>query len=141
MYKHAEYLGFDRDQIHLSGHSAGAHLALMALFTDWKNDFDIPDNVIKSITSYSGVFDLEPLLHTPESKALNLDKSMADRNSPIQHIVKRTCQLNFLYGENETSEFKRQTLDFAAKLNAKEMMSKVEEVKGKNHFDVVMLGK
>ena len=141
LYKHAEYLGFDRDQIHLSGHSAGAHLAFMALFTDWKNDFDIPDNVIKSITSYSGVFDLEPLLHTPESKALNLDKSMTDRNSPIQHIVKRTCELNFLYGDNETSEFKRQTLDFAAALKVKGMKTKVEEVKGKNHFDVVMLGK
>lgn len=139
LYKHAEYLGFDREQIHLSGHSAGAHLAFMALFTDWEKDFDIPGELIKSITSFSGVFDLEPLLYTPECKALSLDKSIADRNSPIQQIVKRTCEFNFLYGDNETSEFKRQTHDFADALNAKGMQSMVKEVKGKNHFDVVIL--
>jgi len=139
MYNHAEYLGFDRNQIHLSGHSAGAQLAFMALFTDWELEFDMPSDVIKSITSYSGVFDLEPLLHTEENDALKMDAEAAHRNSPIHQIVKRDCELKFLFGENETTEFKRQTYQFAVKLNNYGMESTVDEVKGKNHFDLVHL--
>ena len=139
LYKHAEYLGFDQNQIHVSGHSAGAQLAFMALFTDWELEFNIPNDVIKSITSYSGVFDLEPLLFTEENDALKLDVESAKRNSPFHQIVKRKCDFKFLFGENETSEFKRQSYQFAVQLNNHGMESEVSEVKGKNHFDLVFL--
>ena len=139
LYKHAEYLGFDKEQIHLSGHSAGAQLAFMALFTDWEKDFDIPNDVIKSVTGYSGIYDLEPLLYTEENDFLKMDAEEAKRNSPIHQIVKRKVDLKFLYGENETSEFKRQTYQFAVSLNNYGMESSVNEVKVKNHFDLVVL--
>lgn len=138
LYKHAQYMGFDPEQIHLSGHSAGAQLAFMALFTDWENDYDIPNDVIKSITGYSGIYDLEPILYCEENDFLNMNADVAKRNSPIHQIVKRKCKLKLLYGENETSEFKRQSYQFAVKLNDYGMQSSVEKVKGKNHFDLVI---
>lgn len=138
LYKHAEYLCIDRERIYLSGHSAGAQLAMMALFTDWEKEFDIPNNVIKGVKAISGVYDLEPLLYTSENDALKMDLEMAKRNSPIHHIVERDCKLEFLIGENETSEFKRQTKEFVDKLKEKSFNCSLEEVVEKNHFDVVM---
>ncbi|NNM13228.1 MAG: alpha/beta hydrolase [Gammaproteobacteria bacterium] len=139
LYKHADILGFDKDRIHLSGHSAGAQLAFMALFTDWEKDYGIPNDVIKSVTGYSGLYELEPLLHCEENDFLKMDAEAAKRNSPLHQIVKRKCDLKFYYGENETSEFKRQTYQFAVKLNNYGMESTVKEVEGKNHFDLVLL--
>jgi len=138
LYKHAEYLCFDREQIYLSGHSAGAQLAMMALFTDWEGEFGIPNNVIKGVKAISGVYDLEPLLHTSENQALQMDKEAAKRNSPIHHILERECQLEFVIGENETSEFKRQTGEFVDRLREKSFLPTLVEIAGKNHFDVVM---
>jgi len=138
VYKHAEYLCIDRERIYLSGHSAGAQLAMMALFTDWENDFDIPNNVIKGVKAISGIYDLEPLLFTTENEALQMDIEAAKRNSPIHHIVEGDCELSFCYGENETSEFKRQTDEFVAALREKGFDCSLEEVEGKNHFDVVI---
>jgi len=138
LYKHAEYLGFDREQIYLSGHSAGAQLAMMAVFTDWENDFGIPNNVIKGVKAISGIYDLEPLLHTSENEALQMDVEMAKRNSPLHSVVQRDCELEFVYGENETSEFKRQTTAFVAQLKEKGFDCSFLEVKEKNHFDVVI---
>ena len=52
--------------------------------------------------------------------------------------MERDCELSFCYGENETREFKRQTDEFVAVLREKGFDCSLEEVEGKNHFDVVI---
>lgn len=56
--------------IYLCGHSAGAHLAAMVLSTDWTEFGVVPD--IRGAVLVSGVYDLEPLLHTYVNDALNM---------------------------------------------------------------------
>ena len=47
-------------RLYLAGHSAGGHLAAMALATEWRT-FGLPEDVIKGVCAISGVFDLEPI--------------------------------------------------------------------------------
>ena len=43
-----------------------------------------------------------------------------------------------VWGDNETSEFKRQSRDFANALEAVQSPCEILEIAGRNHFDVIM---
>ena len=49
--RNAEKFGGDPDRIYLSGHSSGAHLAGVALTTDWDRDFSLPSDHRKGGTA------------------------------------------------------------------------------------------
>ncbi|KAM6376934.1 kynurenine formamidase isoform 2-T2 [Pluvialis apricaria] len=66
--------------IYLCGHSAGAHLAAMVLSTDWTEYGVMPD--IKGAVLVSGVYDLEPILHTYVNDALNMSWHCAQPAGP-----------------------------------------------------------
>src|SRR5262249_9396485 len=45
IYKNANSFGGDPDQIYLSAHSSGAHLAGVVIATDWQQEFGLPADV------------------------------------------------------------------------------------------------
>ena len=48
------------------GAGAGGHLAAMMLATDWAaQGVDLPSGLVRRALSISGLYDLEPLRHTP----------------------------------------------------------------------------
>lgn len=108
LYENADDWGFDRERIYLSGHSAGAHLAMMMLITDWPK-LGLPQDVIKGVCAVSGVYDLEPVRLSYVNDVVGMDTSEAERNSPIRHSLVNHCPVILAYGDNETGEFKRQT--------------------------------
>lgn len=76
--REAEALGVDPARFHLSGHSAGAHLAAMVA-TD---PASLPP---KSLLLLSGLYDLAPLGPTPLGKLLGLDDAeRAERLDPLK---------------------------------------------------------
>ncbi|MFT5607397.1 MAG: arylformamidase, partial [Parvicella sp.] len=78
LWKNAADLGFSRDQFHLMGHSAGGHLTAMMLATDWSvYDRELPTEIVTSAIPISGVFELEPLIHTSLNEALELNADKA----------------------------------------------------------------
>ena len=133
LYHHAAQVGFDPNRIFVSGSSAGAHLAVMATATNWQRDFGLPDNLIKGCTAVSGLFDLEPIRFTYVNDPLQLDAESARRNSPMFLRPVVPAPLIVCWGDNETAEFKRQSLEFAAAWHAHEVF----EMRGYNHFDVI----
>jgi arylformamidase len=83
-WKNAPTYGGDPRQITVIGHSAGGHLAAMMLACDWQRaDPDLPVDVVMKAMSLSGLYDLEPVRHTPFLRdSLRLTDADALRASP-----------------------------------------------------------
>ncbi|NOX68967.1 MAG: alpha/beta hydrolase [Gammaproteobacteria bacterium] len=137
LYTHAHEWGFDRERIFLSGSSAGAHLTMMMLLTDWTR-FGLPENAIKGVCAVSGIYDLEPIRLSYVNELLGLDHQEAQANSPIQQAIRNRCPVILAYGDNETEEFKRQTDDYRGLLLRADEVVSFKEIVGRNHFDVIL---
>jgi arylformamidase len=137
LYRNAGRYGIDPQRIFVSGHSAGAHLAMMLLLTDWEAA-GLPRDVVKGVCAVSGVFDLEPVSLSYVNDVVGMDAAEARQNSPILHPPRNTCPVIFAYGEDDTAEFKRQTDDYHAAWSAMSLPSVLQEVAARNHFDVIL---
>lgn len=142
LYNNAEHLGFDANEIYLSGSSAGAHLAMMMLHTDWtdyiKSDKQQNNQVVKGICAVSGIYDLAPIALTYINDALMLTANEIEQYSPNNKSLKNLCPIVFAFGDNETSEFKRQTSEMLMALSRDGIEVSCNEIKGRNHFDVIL---
>ena len=130
--------GFDPDRIFLAGHSAGGHLAAMALATDWQGAFGLPADLIKGVTAISGVFDLEPIRRCYLNDVLHMDTAEALRNSPLHLPPGRPCPVVVTVGELETAAFHEQSRAYAAKLRGDGWPSELVTQPGLDHFAIVM---
>lgn len=123
--------GIDRSRIVIAGSSAGAHLAAMAALRtgdSWR---------AAGLALLSGVYDLEPLVNTYVNDALGLDTTTAMALSPVHQDLSGLPQTIIAYGENETTQFKRQSDIFAAALAEAGPAVTRFEVLERNHFDIV----
>ena len=108
----------------------------MTMLADWKN-YDLPTDIIKGCTILSGVYDIRPIVKTYINEPLNLDMQTASMLSPLFKVKNHTADLIISWGENETNEFKRQSIELDKKWKACGNTSNLMEVKGNNHFDIV----
>jgi arylformamidase len=138
LHRQADTLGVDRDQIFLSGSSAGAHLAAMMLSKGWQTTVGLSDHAVAGAVLLSGIYDLEPLVGTYISKPLNLTAADAHGLSPMNLALGRPVPSIVAWGENETSESKRQSKSYASRLRDAGFPVSAFEVAGTNHFDIVL---
>jgi arylformamidase len=127
----------DPSNITISGSSAGGHLVAEVLSTDW-NTYGFDKCPIKGALTISGVFDLEPIVDTYVNEPLKMTKEDAFLISPLHHIPDDCCPIVFTVGENETSEFHRQTNEYMKACNKKGIPTSYVEMPDCNHFDIVM---
>jgi len=135
---HAQQLGFDPSAVYLSGSSAGAHLAATTMLAPW-NIYGVDARAIRGVILLSGVFELEPLVPTYVNRAMGLTIDSARANSPLLQLDHSDAQLPSVllaYGEHETSEFKRQSMQFAGALRRRAVSVETMEIAGRNHFDI-----
>ena len=104
LYRHAPAHGCDPARLYIAGHSAGGHLAAMALATDWRT-FGLPEDVLKGVCAISGMFDLEPISRCYLNEVVGLDEGEARRNSPIHLTLHGRCPVIVAVGELETKAF------------------------------------
>ncbi len=109
-WRHAGDFGGDPARIVVAGHSAGGHLAAMMLSCRWAQvGADLPPQVVTGGLSISGLFDLEPLRHTPFLQPdLQLTPASVARLSPAFFPRPRGTPLYSTVGGDESSEFIRQ---------------------------------
>jgi arylformamidase len=86
----------------LLGWSAGAHLITMTL--------DEPS--VLGGTAVSGIYDLEPIMHTYVNEKLQLNPQSSLQNSPIKNQNHFLKPLDLFAGGDELPEMQRQTSDF-----------------------------
>lgn len=136
LYEHADRWGYNRDRIYLSGSSAGAHLAMMMLLTDWPQ-LGLPGDLVKGVCAVSGIYDLEPVRLSYVNDKIGMDAGEAAANSPILQDLRNCCPIILAYGDNETGEFKRQTNDYRQVLEEAGIPVAFGEIANRNHFDVI----
>lgn len=110
VWRHATEWGADPTTIALAGHSAGAHLAAMLLSCRWKDVAeDLPAQPLTGALAISGLYDLEPLRHTPSLQAdLKLTPASVARLSPAFFPRPKSAKLYATVGMDESEEFVRQ---------------------------------
>ena len=106
--KNGAQQGVAAENVVISGHSAGGHLVAILHATDWRAH-GVDPGVIKGGVSVSGVFDLEPLMHTTLNPDLHLDLESAAAWSPVRMQPAVQTPLLLAVGAIETSEFLRQS--------------------------------
>ena len=114
VYGNAADFGGDPGRLYIGGHSSGAHLAAVALTTDWPGEFDLPANIVKGGMCSSGMYDLAPVRLSHRSSYVAFTDEMVEALSPQRHIDHLNAPLVVAYGSYETPEFQRQARDFAA---------------------------
>jgi len=113
----------------------------MMLLTDWSR-FGLPQDVIKGVCAVSGIYDLEPIRLSYVNEPLQMSAKEAAGNSPmgktLRNHLRNHCPIILAYGDNETSEFKRQTNEYRDFLTQSGETVSFSEIKDRNHFDVIM---
>ena len=137
VHRNAKTFGGDPDRLYLSGHSSGAHLAGVALVTDWKKDFGLPADTVKGGVCCSGMFDMKPVRLSARSRYVKFTDSMEDAMSAQRHLDRLNAPVVLAHGTLETPEFQRQSRDFAAAVKAAGKPAQLLVAQGYNHFEIL----
>lgn len=138
VWRNAAAHGFDPSRIALAGHSAGGHLVAMALSCRWKElGADLPAQPVTGALSISGLFDLEPIRHTPMLQSdLHLTPASVARVSPAFFPRPKGPKLFTTVGLDESDEFLRQNKLIRDQWGPT-AVPVCETVPGTNHFSVL----
>lgn len=141
VHDHIEDHGGDPERISLSGHSAGAHLAAMALAHDWTAE-DRPADLIKGAALLSGLYDLTPVPMLPVNQEIGLSEEDASAwnatlRPPLFNQATAGTKLVIGVGGNEPSDWIRQSTDFASLLHDLGFQPRFVRYEGENHFSMM----
>ncbi len=138
VWRNAASWGGDPSRIALAGHSAGGHLATLLLSCRWKEvGEDLPAQPVAGALSISGLYDMEPLRHTPMLQAdLRLTPASVARLSPAFFPRPKGAKLFAAVGLDESDEFLRQNR-LIRDVWGPTAVPVCETVPGTNHFNVL----
>jgi arylformamidase len=137
-WRNAESFGGDKNNITISGHSAGGHITAMMMQTDWPSYGDgLPKDLVKGGCSISGVSDLDPVRLSFQNEELQFSPEEAAEFSTLFMDPKHAGPLLAVAGGIEGPEFIRQTTELADAWSAKGMDVKGWIMEGKHHFTTI----
>ena len=137
-WRHARTLGGDARRIVVMGHSAGGQLAAMMLACAW-NRFDpaLPPRLVRAALGISGLYDLQPLLHTPSlQEVLRLTPRQVQAASPARLPAPAHGRLISAVGGDESSEYLRLNR-LIQQAWGRERVPVAAVLPGLNHFSIL----
>jgi len=124
-------------RIVLSGHSAGAQLAAMALAHDFSKD-GIARSPVHAALLVSGSYDLEPHTHHDRYLDMGLDEVMLQRASPIRNApLDAAVEMVIAAGGSETPAYIRQAEEYRDMCAARGHRTRLVLSPGDHHFSVI----
>jgi arylformamidase len=136
VYRNAKSFRGDPNRMYIAGHSSGAHLAAVAMTTDWNRDFGLSADILKGAVCSSGMYDLKPVRLSARSNYIKFTDEMEEKLSPQRHLNMLRVPVVVSYGTYESPEFQRQARDFAKAL--KDAGKQVELVVGQGYDHLEM---
>ena len=136
VHAHAARIGGDGRRIYLYGHSAGAHLAAMALVEDWARR-GLPADLICGATLVSGIYDIEPVLHISVNDLIRLTPDRVAALSPQRLPLRRPVPLVLAAGGEEAPGWVALTHEYAAFCEQAGCKVEVIIVPHEGHFSTI----
>lgn len=133
--RHAGDWGGDPSRMVICGHSVGAFLAAKILEQEW-NASEHPACRIEKALLLSGLYDLEPMKRSYLDRDLRLTRGEVETLSPMACVLRQTPEILIAVGENETQEFVRQSVDYAAKLEHDGVENTLAIMPGHHHYSM-----
>jgi len=138
LYRNAAELDIDATRIHLAGHGAGAHLAMMAASMPWR-PYELLGQPVRGAIGLGGIYDLEPVRHSFLNASLGLDRDESWRLSPAHWPPPARCRVLVASGGRESLELRRQARGFAASWRGHGAFVETVEMPGEDHFSLLGL--
>jgi len=135
VYNNAKSFKGDNKQIYISGHSSGGHLCGVVMTTDWSL-YGLPPDTVKGGVCSSGMYDLYPVSLSYRGGYVNFTPEVIDLLSPINQMDFLNAPIYIIHGTKDTPEFQRQSIDFAAALQAAGKDVTYGVGVGYNHFEL-----
>lgn len=133
VYRNIGRHGGDPERLYVSGSSAGAHLAAMAIARDWTAE-GLPADLIKGAAPVTGIYELSPVLRISVNEQIRLT---ADRVAALSPGAPRHGgPVLVAVGGAEPDGWRRQSEDYAALCRAAGCAVEYLEIPGLNHFSV-----
>jgi arylformamidase len=126
----ASDLQLDGSKLWVGGHSAGAHLAMMAAVASKAKD------KIAGWCAVSGIYDLAPIQLSYLNQSLNLSEADVASFSPIRSGARR-AGLIAAVGSRETREFRRQTEAFVEHCSGRGAEVEYHVLPETDHYEAV----
>lgn len=123
--------GGDPENIHLAGHSAGAHLA-----TTLTLDAEF-SSCVRSVTGVSGVYDLAPVACASMQADLRMTEDEIIALSPMRLPPPRSAKWLLAVGTSETPAFIWQTEAYAAHISGIGLGCQVIHLPKANHYSAI----
>lgn len=134
-YRNISKYGGRNDQIFVSGHSAGGHLAAL-LGTDghYLKAYRLSLANIKGDIPISGVYQLKP---GRMARIFGKDPEKVRQAAPITHVSKNCPPFLILYAEKDGKGFDAMAQNFAKALKKKGVEATVREMQDRTHGTIV----
>jgi len=138
LWRNAASFGGDRNRIYIGGHSAGGHLGMMLLGTDWPAlGADLPLELVKGVCAIGGIFDMEPIRLSFLNQKLRMSPEQSRRNSPLRLDYRFPAPLLLVVAVDESDEFHRQSVEMRDFWQARGYPVELSIPQGLDHFNVV----
>ena len=136
VWRNAASFGGDPNRLYIGGQSSGAHLAAVALTTDWPREFDVPADIVKGGLCTSGMYELAPVRLSARANYVKFTDAMVEALSPIRHLDRLGAPVIVSYGTYETPEFIRQAKEFAAAVRDAGKLRELVVAENYGHLDL-----
>jgi arylformamidase len=137
VHANAHDLGGSPDKITASGHSAGAHLAAIAVSAD--SNLQLPEGAIKGLVLISGIYELTPVLGVTVNEQIRLTRDQVRSMSPVHHLPVTTIPLRIVVGGAEPPGWIQQSKEFAKACQANGSPVEFQEIEGCHHYSIMTL--